>query len=170
VDIKEENVDAALLCAYAMAHQSPDPSTQNGAVLMDDDGRILVGAFNEFPNGVLYTDERWERPTKYFYIEHAERNVIFDAAASGIATRGLTMVCPWSACADCARAIVQAGIKTLVRHRLANDESTTNERWNQTIVAGDEILTEGGVEIVHVDSLPGYFLRRDGVATDTGEL
>lgn len=155
---------------YEVALGSRDPSTQNGAILLDDNDHIVAEAANNFPFMVKESDERWERPAKYYYVEHAERNVIFEAARRGFATQGTIMVCPWAACADCARAIVQAGIQTLVRHRKANDPSTTHERWDATIVAGDEILREGGVEIVEVDPVPGIKLRRNGELRDSGEL
>lgn len=156
--------------AYQVAQLSRDPSTQNGAVLIDDYGTILSAEPNNFPDGVAETAERWERPAKYFFIEHAERNSIFAAARSGLNTNGLTMVCPWAACADCARAIVQAGIKTLVRHSKANDPSTTHARWDDTIVAGDALMIEGGVNIVEIDPIAGWKLRRNGELRDSADL
>ena len=134
-----------LKVAYEEAVKSPDPSTQNAALLIDD-GVVVLKAFNEFPIGVEYTDERWERPLKYKIIEHAERHVIYKAARQGIATEGLTMVSPWSACADCARAIIQAGIKCLVRHKEAGDRSP--EFWLEEIQVADQMFKEAGVEVL----------------------
>jgi dCMP deaminase len=133
-----------LKIAYEEAVNSPDPSTQNAALLVDKS--IVLKAVNEFPVGVEYTEERWERPLKYKIIEHAERNVIFKAARQGIATEGLTMVAPWAACSNCARAIIQAGIKRLVRHKEAGDRSP--EFWAQEIEIADQMLKEAGVEVL----------------------
>lgn len=138
-----------LRSAYRLARSSPDPSTQNAAILLDPVSLELVSTgFNAFPEGVQYSDERWERPAKYDFIEHAERNSIFRAAKRGLQTGGTIMVCPWAACSDCARAIVCAGVKKLVRHKDASDRSP--ERWIESIKVADTILHEGGVEILDI--------------------
>jgi dCMP deaminase len=143
--------------AYMLAIQSPDPSTQNGAILAAgwDDGPpvMATGSCNEFPRGVKYTDARWERPTKYAVIEHAERNAILAAARFGIRTDSLKLVCPWAACADCARAIIQAGISTLITHKQAADQNTP--RWTESIAIAFEMLSEAGVEVIYHDEVFG---------------
>lgn len=152
----------ALRWAYDMATYSPDPSTQNGAVLCREDGSMVscTLACNEFPGGVEYLPERWERPLKYALVEHAERNAIFQAARNGVATRYLTLVCPWAACADCARAIIQAGIVRLVRR--GNNE--TNLRWDESIAVADRMLNEAGIDLCDLhDSFPNCDpILRDG--------
>jgi dCMP deaminase len=134
-----------LKVAYEESTNSPDPSTQNAALLIDD-GSIILAAINEFPVGVLYTEERWERPLKYQFVEHAERNLIYKAAKQGIATDGLTMVSPWAPCTNCARAIIQAGIKCLVRHKDA--EKRSPEFWAEEIRVANQQLKEAGVEVL----------------------
>jgi dCMP deaminase len=92
--------DIALMkMAYELAKDSKDPSTQNGAILVAEGGtEPLAIGINEFPLNVEDKPERWDRPLKYEYIEHAEKNVIFDAAWRGVATEGLIMYCCWAAC------------------------------------------------------------------------
>lgn len=146
---------------YELATNSPDPSTQNGSLLaivnhdFPDGGFALPETFsvNEFPRGVAYTPERWERPRKYSVIEHAERNCIYAAARHGIKTADLTMVVPWAACADCARAIIQAGISRLVTHKQAADRSP--QSWIESITIAFEMLEEAGVEVVTIDAVLG---------------
>jgi len=144
--------------ALLAAAESLDPSTQNGAVLWTGDG--CVTACNEFPRGVANDPLRWERPQKYSYVEHAERNAIYRAARRGYRTEGAMLFAPWAACADCARAIVCSGITTLVRFGNTN----TNERWDDSIRIGDEIMAEGGVKIVELPMTGnhGVTLRRNG--------
>lgn len=96
-----------------------------------------------------YFSERWERPGKYKFIEHAERNAIYAASRVGRFISGLTMVSPWAACSDCARGIIQAGIIRLVRHKQASDRSS--EFWLEEIRVADMMLREANVEIVDVD-------------------
>lgn len=138
--------------AYVYASEnSTDKSTQNGAILVNDDGEILAKAANRFPDGVLETEHRWIRPRKYAFVEHAERNVIFNAAKQGIKTEGLTMYCPWAACTDCMRAIIQSGIKKLVVHYEPLAESRFGipapEQWRQSILFAIEMLKESGLQL-----------------------
>lgn len=126
---------------YASTH-SDDPSTHNGAVLVPLQGDIIYGT-NHFPRGVLKTPDRLERPKKYAYMEHAERDTILKAADNGVQTRGATLYVPWYACADCARAIIEAGIIRVVGHKQMFDK--TPERWRVSIADGDIMLDEAGV-------------------------
>ena len=140
----------AMIMCYGQALSSPDPSTQNAAVLCSPSGRYIwaTRSRNEFPRGVVSTAPRWERPLKYSIVEHAERNAIYAAARQGIATDGLTMVCPWAACADCARAIIQSGIRRLVTH--TPEVGDTNERWGASINIAMTMLEEAGVTVVEI--------------------
>lgn len=137
---------ALLKTAYEKAKESEDPSTQNAALLVNDAGNILVADINRFPDGVITSKERWERPLKYKFVEHAERNVCYISAKQGIKTEGLTMVCPWAACSDCARAIIQSGIIRLVTHQQAHERSP--EFWAKEIEIAFTMLKEAGVEVV----------------------
>ena len=92
---------------------------------------------------------RLERPKKYAFIEHAERNAIYAAACKGEATAGGTLYCPWYACADCARAIIQAGIVRVIGHKQMFDR--TPEHWKETIAYGNEMFREAGVEALQYD-------------------
>lgn len=141
--------EQAMYEAYQLASYSPDPSTQNGALLVHESGMVLAEAINEFPRGVQYTEERWERPLKYKIIEHAERNAIYKAARQGVRCDNSTLIVPWAACSDCARAIIQAGVSRLVRHKQASDRSP--DFWLEEIVVADQMLKEAWVEIIEID-------------------
>ena len=130
--------------AYAVALGSPDPSTQNGALVFDPDGMLIGQGCNAFTDGMPITADLLERPKKYAFIEHAERHAIY--AATRVGMPPATMVCAWAACADCARAIATSGITTLVRHIR---EDTTG-RWGESIEWGDQILRAAGVDIIDI--------------------
>ena len=152
-----------LSTACSFAQNSPDQSTQNAAVLCNGMTMLpLTWAVNEFPRGVTYSDARWERPGKYEWIEHAERNAVFAAARRGISTDGLTMVCPWAACSDCARAVIQAGVSRLVTLRPKQED--THARWDASISVAMTMLDEAGVEVVYIDGPLdcGVTLKRNG--------
>lgn len=147
--------------AYDLALKSPDPSTQNGALLINKYGKVLMADFNQLPPNIKSTDERWQKPLKYKMCEHAERNVIYSAACSGIKTFALTMVCPWMPCCDCARAIIVSGIKRLVTHQQAYDR--TPERWKEDQDTALAMLKEAGVEVVMFDGpIGGVKIRFNG--------
>jgi dCMP deaminase len=136
--------------AYGVAATgSVDRSTQTAALLVDNSNNILVAEVNCFTDGLVPTEEMHQRPLKYTYMEHSERQAIYTAAKRGIRTSGLTMVAPWASCADCARAIVQSGIVRIIRH--ADAQAKSPERWKESLRVADEILAAGGVEIVEVE-------------------
>ena len=142
-----------LVRCYQLAQASPDTSTQNGAIIVNTEGKEIGSGCNEFTKGINVTPEILMRPLKYAYIEHAERQAIFDATLNGNKTLGATMFCPWSASSDCARAIVQSGIVLLVRHMDAIVKSPKN--WAESIKIADHILRAGKVDIVEISGKLG---------------
>lgn len=142
----EEMTRFFLRAAYHAASRSPDLSTQNGAVIVDDTGVPIGAGCNDIPRRVAATPDRLQRPLKYAVTEHAERNAVYDAARHGHCTDGGTMFCCWAACADCARAIIQSGITTLITH--ADMMDGTPEHWKETIVVANEMLREAGVKVI----------------------
>ena len=140
-----------LRIAYRNARDfSDDLSTQCGAVLVSEDGNQVVFGANHFPKGVKVTDARLtKRPDKYLYVEHAERDCILSAALRGVATLGATLYAPYFSCADCARAIIGAGIKEVIGHQSVMDR--TPDRWMESIVAGDTMLDEAGVHRTYIN-------------------
>lgn len=135
-------VDVTLMNhALTVALDSRDASVQNGAVVAQG-GYIIGEGVNGLPPGVHHEPERWERPDKYLWVEHAERAAIQAAAREGIRPTD-TLYCPWAACADCARAIIGVGVARLVRLPMGPAEG-----WDRSIEVGDEMMREAGVEIV----------------------
>ncbi len=153
------DTDALTMAARYGAKYSQDPHTHNGAGLVTRHGHH-VWAANRFPEGVIIAADRLERPNKYRFIEHAERNVIFKAAQHGFATNGATLYCPWFACADCARAIICAGISRVVGH--IKPRLHTTERWQATIELADHMLREAGVQITLLNDELGIKYLFDG--------
>jgi dCMP deaminase len=133
-----------LRMAYRMAQKSPDTSTQNGAVLVGANSGIIGLGCNSFPQGVTTSDERWKRPLKYSYVEHAERKVIYQAARAGHPTHGATLYVAWYACADCARAIIEAGVKEVVGHD--HPLHASRDDWAASVALGRHMLNEAGVK------------------------
>lgn len=94
----------------AVASLSPDPYAQAGALILLR-GSIVALDCNRPPTAAYVADEMLlQRPNKAAWVEHAERNCIYSAARNGVAIDGAILVTSWFPCADCARAIVAAGI------------------------------------------------------------
>lgn len=150
--------------AYLFASEySDDPHTQNGSLLLSKSGAIVAQGANRFPQGVRVTPDRLERPLKYTFMEHAERDVIYVAAGLGVPTEGTTMYCPWAACADCARAIIDAGIERLVVHQAMMDK--TPDRWKEQIAYAMTMFDEAGVLVEAYDGpVGGVAVLFDGTA------
>ena len=140
------DIERLLEVAIVVARRSPSRPRKVGAVLVLADGKTLA-ACNDFPGGVRDLDERHAHPERLLWIEHAERNAIFAAARAGLATAGATLIATFHPCADCARAIVQAGIADL--HTLAPDFA--DPLWGQAFRCSRAILEEGGVRVVYLE-------------------
>lgn len=133
--------------AYRVAmRDSRDPRTQNGAVLFTLNGRIFEGA-NHFPRGVRETPERWVKPLKYQTVSHAETNAILAAAKAGVSTDKGILIVPWFACCECAKAIIQSGISTVIGH----DAPFHNRPdWQNNLDHADTMLREAGLTFFRV--------------------
>lgn len=127
-----------------VAAQSPD-SKKVGCVIASPDGEVLVTACNDFVHGAAVTPERLKRPTKYNWIEHAERNAIYKAAAAGIPLKGTTMYINWWPCVGCCRAIIQSGIVRIVSSR---GPDFRHPRWGEQFRIVESILNETDIEQV----------------------
>lgn len=137
-----------LKICYRCARKSTHPSTHNAALLIDNDNVALKG-INILPPGVKNIKKRFEGKNKHIYPNHAERDLIYKAARSGIATKGLTMVMPWLPCIPCANAIITAGIRELIIHKQMVER--TDEKWKDELQDATQIMTEAGIKIIAYD-------------------
>ncbi|MGH7238773.1 MAG: deaminase, partial [Candidatus Saccharimonadales bacterium] len=94
--------------------------------------------------------DRDERPLKYKWTEHAERNSIYNAARTGTSLVGSTIYISLFPCTDCARAIAQSGIAQLVTTCPPNDKNFM-DRWGADFRISSDILTESSVRVSYVE-------------------
>lgn len=132
--------------AKYVAKYSKDTNTKTGAVIVNDDNIELVSGYNGFPRGADDNNHpnRYEKPEKYFWTEHSERNCLYNAARLGISTNGAKMYCTYFPCADCSRAIIQGGIKKLFTEKPDLNHHKWGESWTEAII----MLRECGVQII----------------------
>ena len=137
-----------------LAHQvklkSKDDRTQIGAIIVGKDKEIVSTGYNSFPRGIDdFRKERQERPEKYFWFEHGERNAIYNAARIGVSTKGCTMYLSCGIpCSDCARGIINAGI---VRIFCERGGGAKGPKWAESAERSWMMFDEAGVEVNFYD-------------------
>jgi dCMP deaminase len=135
--------------AEQVALKSKDENTKLGTIVVGPDHEIRATGYNSFPRGINDNlPERQERPEKYKYFEHAERNAIYNAARHGASLKDCTLYCNWLPCTDCARGIIQVGITKLVVKSF-----DLPKRWVADMTTSVTMLKEAGVEIQLYDEL-----------------
>ena len=104
--------------AMLAAMRSKDPNTQVGACIVSEDNIIISTGYNGMPKGCSDDEFPWDRKgeneaaTKYPYVVHAELNAILNA--SGRDLRGSRIYVALFPCNECAKAIIQSGIKEVL--------------------------------------------------------
>ena len=133
-----------------VATRSKDPNTQVGCIIAGPAHEIRSTGYNSLPRGIRDdVPERLERPAKYLWMEHAERNAIYNAARCGTPLEGCTIYIALMPCMDCARAIVQAGIREVVvsGERMRQYSS---EYYDEHFRMVDQLFQEVGTKVRRV--------------------
>lgn len=134
-----------------LAKKSKDKSTKVGCVIVGPDNDIRTTGYNSFPRGIRDdVPERQERPTKYFYIEHAERNAIYcKALVGGPGLKGSRIYMDFLPCTDCARAIINVGIVEIIiaGDTYAEKKVAWEQRWKESMMHAKIMLREAGVKV-----------------------
>ena len=132
--------------AEEVKKKSKDKNTQIGAVIVGKDKEIVSTGYNSFPRGIDdEKDERQEKPEKYFWFEHAERNAIYNAARIGVSTKDCSMYLTCGIpCADCARGIINAGISRIY---VMEGGGAHSQKWLESGERSRQMFKEAGVKI-----------------------
>lgn len=128
--------------------KSKDRYTKIGAVIVGKDNEIISTGYNSFVRGLNDDiEDRQERPEKYYWFEHAERNAIYNAARIGVSTKDceiyLTCELP---CIDCARAIINSGIKII---HCKKGQGPKSEHWVEGLKRTEIMLNECGIDVIY---------------------
>ena len=124
--------------------RSKDPNSQVGACIVSNDNKILSMGYNGLPRGCSDDNFPWAREgqmleTKYPFVVHSELNAILNYRGGSLEnTKIYVTLFP---CNECAKAIIQAGIKTVVYDSDKYDGTPANQ-------ASKRLLTEAGIECV----------------------
>ncbi|WP_214688184.1 MULTISPECIES: dCMP deaminase family protein [unclassified Exiguobacterium] len=127
--------------AILSAERSKDPNTKVGAVIVNEDKRIVGIGYNGFPNGCSDLDFPWAREgayedTKYAYVVHAEENAILNSTHS---LKEASIYVSLFPCNECAKKIIQSGIREIVY---------LSDKYNGTAtdIASKRMLKASGVK------------------------
>ena len=130
--------------AMLAARRSKDPSTQVGACIVSQDNIIISTGYNGMPQGCSDDEFPWNREgeeTKYPYVVHAELNAILNA--NGRDLRGSRLFVALFPCNECAKAIIQSGVKEVIY--LSDKYAHT-----PTTIASKRMLDAAGVRYVQM--------------------
>ena len=130
--------------AEHIATWSKDPSKKIGAVAVGAQGQILSQGYNGFPRGINDLDFRYEdREEKYKLVVHAEMNVIYNASYNGVSLNDSTLyVYGLPVCHDCAKGIIQVGIKNVMMSRKV---LPIDKRWEESWITTQKLFKESGI-------------------------
>ena len=145
--------------AMLAARRSKDPSTQVGACIVSPDNIIISTGYNGMPKGCSDEDFPWNRTgeeTKFPYVVHAELNAILNA--NGRDLRGSKLYVALFPCNECAKAIIQSGVKEVLY---------LSDKYKDTMgnLASKRMLDAAGVKYTKLKPAHGS-LTLDMVAED----
>ncbi|MDE6501501.1 MAG: dCMP deaminase family protein [Ruminococcus sp.] len=130
--------------AMLSAERSKDNSTQVGACIVDADNKIVAVGYNGMPRGCNDDEMPWEREgdsaldTKYPFVCHAELNAILNRNSADL--RGCTLYVTLFPCNECAKAVIQSGIKRVVFYSNKYDGT-------ESVTASQFLLSKSGVSV-----------------------
>jgi len=114
--------------AHVIADRSKDPSTQAGAVVVNQKNVVVGLGYNGWPRGIDTDALPWERDgnlydSKYAYVVHAEENAVYNSNAQ---TEGCKLYCTLFPCNECVKTIIQNGITEII---FESDKYHDEEIW-----------------------------------------
>lgn len=133
------------LCDH-IASWSEDRDFQVGCVIVGDGHEVRTMGYNGLPRGVsAHDDQRFDRASgeKFHWIEHAERNAIYNAARAGVNLQGCTLYVNRFPCADCGRAIIQSGITCVVCPPIPIADGALDHSFQ----VSSTMLSEAGIKV-----------------------
>ena len=129
--------------AHLSAMRSKDPNTQVGACIVSQDNKILSMGYNGFPIGCSDDEYPWAREgeeleRKYVYTVHSELNAILNYRGGSL--EGAKMYVTLFPCNECAKAIIQSGIRELIYDQNKYADTIS-------VIASRRMLESAGVNV-----------------------
>lgn len=145
---REKAIKFLKLAIYMSELFSKDNSTKVGAITIESDTlQIKSFGYNGLPRKINETPERWDKPNKYSYVVHAEANMICNASLNGISLSNSILVVTLYPCNECAKLIIQSGIKTII----TRPPNLQSEKWGNSFKTSMEMFNELGFTIILIN-------------------
>lgn len=131
--------------AELAAMRSKDPNTQVGACIVDRENKIASTGYNGMPTGCSDDEFPWGKTSeealenKYMYVVHSELNAILNYRGESL--KGCTLYVTMFPCNECAKAIIQAGIRKVIFREDAYRKKPSG-------IAAERMFRAAGVELV----------------------
>ena len=138
--------DYFMSMVYLAASRSKDHKTHIGAVVVGQNKEVVSLGYNGFPRGVNdFANERQEKPIKFEWLEHGERNAIYNATLIGASLKGCSMYTNGVPCTHCARGIIQSGIREVIVDEEWDKTNSIEDKENSEISL--QMFNEAGVKV-----------------------
>ena len=141
--------------AILSAKRSKDPSTQVGACIVDANNKVVSIGYNGMPRGVDDEEIPWGHgeglESKYLYVCHAEFNAILNTR-DGSALQGCRIYVTLFPCNECAKAIVQTGIKEIIYLDDKYHDSVENQASRRILDMAGVKYTRYSGRVVRIDA------------------
>lgn len=153
-------VSRHLELAKLVSTWSKDISTKVGCVIVDPKGSPVSWGYNGNPMGVKDTEERMQRPIKYHYVAHAEKNAL-DLCRRSV--ENCIMFVTHAPCSTCALSIIQCGISNIIvdaANGLSDKDSYLhkNEKWKEAFRHSRQMFKEARVRYIEYDFKKGEII------------
>ena len=135
---------------HRTASMSEDANTKVAAMIIDTEDKVVVSVgYNCLPRGVKHSQERSERPKKYYFTSHAEVSCLTNALRLNVAVKGLTMLVNLGCCPSCTCSIINSGIKEVVTPELDYEHISCGDVYQHSVA----MMQEAGVNWVFDNNL-----------------
>ena len=145
--------------AHLSALRSKDPSTQVGAVIVDQSNKVVSIGYNGLPCGCSDDVFPWGKEgsmqeSKYAYVVHAELNAILNSART---VTGCSLYVSLFPCNECAKAIIQSGIRKIIYE---------SDKYADTdaVKVSKRMLKASGIELVQLQNSVTLTVKRNSIS------
>lgn len=131
---------------------SKDPSSKVGCIFLKPKTyEQLTMGYNGMPRKINESLDtgRWNRPQKYMWVEHAERNAIYNACRNGIPLENSIVITTKFPCCDCTRGIIQSGAIMIITSK----PNMNDKNWKESSEVALEMIKEYGISLHYIEDL-----------------
>jgi len=120
---------------------SKDPRTKVACIILSRESVILSTGYHGMPRGL---PEVWEQPAKDLYVVHAETNAVYNAARVGASLADSIAIVTLFPCLECAKALVQSGVRTVV----TKEPDYSDPKWGERFRLSKKLFEKADVKII----------------------